>query len=112
MNIEPFELCTRPDRSAKRCEQVALLPIEPLEARIAPASVTFTDVDGDKVTVTTTGPGTLALLGNVQVFDGQLRRLDLRDAAFQGANVSITATRDPVNGGDGFVNVGQILATG
>jgi hypothetical protein len=30
--------------------------IEPLETRIAPASLTFTDVDGDKVVITTSGP--------------------------------------------------------
>src|SRR6185436_12115120 len=31
---------------------------------------------------------------------------------FEGANVSITATRDPAAGGDGTVNVGYIQATG
>jgi hypothetical protein len=86
--------------------------IEPLELRIAPASLTFTDVDGDKVVITTTGPGVLTLGGNVTVTGGQLQTLDLTGAKFQGANVKIVARRDPVLGGDGFVNVGRIEATG
>lgn len=86
--------------------------IEPLELRIAPASLTFTDVDGDNVTITTTGPGILTLGVNVIVVSGQLRELDLTDSAFQGAKVSINATRDPAAGGDGRVNVGLINAAG
>ncbi|MGB8170206.1 MAG: hypothetical protein WCF18_22070, partial [Chthoniobacteraceae bacterium] len=91
--------------------------IEPLESRIAPASLTFTDVDGDKVVITTTGAGTLTLGGNVMVSplpgaQTQIVTLDLTDPALQGANVSIVATRDPVNGGDGLVNVGSIDASG
>jgi hypothetical protein len=91
--------------------------VEPLESRIAPASLTFTDVDGDNVTITTTGAGTLTLGGNVIVSplpgaQTQHVTLDLTDAAFQGANVSIVATRDPVKGGDGLVNIGSIDAGG
>jgi hypothetical protein len=86
--------------------------IEPLESRIAPASLTFTDGDGDNVVITTTGAGTLTLGGNVTVTNGQLTKLKLTDGAFQNASVSIVATRDPVAGGDGRVNVGQIDATG
>jgi hypothetical protein len=86
--------------------------IEPLESRIAPASLTFSDVDGDNVKITTSGTGALTLGLNVLVVGGQLQILDLTSAAFQGASVKITATRDPVNGGDGFVNVGYINATG
>jgi hypothetical protein len=87
-------------------------PIEPLESRIAPASFGFTDVDGDKVVITTSGAGTLssAAGGNITIVAGQLQFLDLTGAAFQGANVSIVATKGP--GGDGFVNVGFINANG
>jgi hypothetical protein len=88
------------------------LRVEPLGDRLAPATLTFTDVDGDDVKITTTGPGTLTLGANVIVNAGQLERLDLTSAAFQGANVSIVATRAPVAGGDGRVNVGKIDATG
>jgi hypothetical protein len=38
--------------------------------------------------------------------------LNLTNAAFQGASISIVATRHPVNGGDGLVNVGSIDASG
>jgi hypothetical protein len=89
-----------------------ILRVEPLGDRLAPATLTFTDVDGDDVKITTTGPGTLTLGANVIVNAGQLERLDLTGAAFQGANVSIVATRHAVNGGDGRVNVGKIDATG
>src|SRR5262245_17814250 len=97
-----------------KCARILDLPmnIEPLESRIAPASLTFTDVDGDKVVITTTGAGTLTLAGNVTVTNGQLLNLDLTDAAFQNAKVSIMATRDPTTLGDGRVNVGVIDATG
>lgn len=85
--------------------------IEPLEARIAPASLTFTDVDGDNVVITTS-TGALTLGGNVIVNGGRLETLVLTDAAFQGANVSIVATPDPTGGGDGRVRVGSIEASG
>jgi hypothetical protein len=97
-----------------KCARILDLPmnIEPLESRIAPASLTFTDGDGDKVVITTTGAGPLTLGVNVIVSFGQLQKLDLTGAAFQNANVSIMATRDPEEGGDGRVNVGIIDATG
>jgi hypothetical protein len=91
--------------------------IEPLEPRIAPASLTFTDVDGDRVVITTTGAGALTLGVNVIVTplpgaQTQVVTLNLTDAAFQGANVSIVATRNPLAGGDGLVNIGSIDAGG
>lgn len=86
--------------------------IETLEARIAPATFTFTDVDGDNVKITITGSGTLTEGVNVIIAAGQLQKLDLTDAAFQNAAVKIVATRDPITGGDGRVNVGNIDATG
>jgi hypothetical protein len=86
--------------------------IEVLEPRIAPAAVfTYNDIDGDTVTVTTS-KGTSEQLENVASFvDGRLQ-LILTNIAFQGTNVSIVAKRHPVAGGDGFVNVEMINATG
>lgn len=91
--------------------------LEVLESRIAPASLTFTDLDGDDVVITASGSGALTLGGNVIVSNvigsqTQIFTLDLTDAAFQGANVSIIAKRNPTTGGDGLVNVGLIDATG
>jgi fibronectin-binding autotransporter adhesin len=88
--------------------------IEPLESRIAPAAtITFIDLDGDVVKITSS-KGTLdqlqAAAGNLD--DHALQTLNLSATAdFDGATISITAT--PKAGkGDGFVNVGRINATG
>jgi hypothetical protein len=87
--------------------------IESLESRIAPAAfVTYTDIDGDLVKVTTSaGPldlGDLTIVGTVA--GGQLRSLNLTDAGFAGANITFTVTQKP--GGDGLAHVGIINATG
>jgi hypothetical protein len=97
--------------------------LEVLEARVAPATlvnattVTYTDVDGDPVTVHVSA-------GKLQAADftfnnsfattgpQQLEALSLTDAGFEGASVSITAVRNVAQGGDGLVNVGRIDATG
>src|SRR5688572_23875997 len=91
--------------------------IECLESRIAPASITFNDLDGDLVTITTSqgSADTLAgaaLFGPIQNGGQLLLRLDLTAAMFQGTNLIISAKRDPVLGGDGFVSVGYVGATG
>jgi hypothetical protein len=98
--------------------------IEPLEARIAPASAlaVFGDRDGDSVTIKiTTVSGSSAELktaldaAQTFVLEGeglQLQALDLTDPIFKGANVTIKATRDATKGGDGLVAVGRIEATG
>lgn len=96
--------------------------IEILEARIAPAviiaangkSATFTDVDGDKVTITIS-KGDL----NDATFDtqatgmgDQLQTLGLNGLSqFTGANITFKAVRT-AGAGDGKVNVGYIDATG
>ena len=90
--------------------------IETLESRIAPAAVfTFTDVDGDVVKIVTSKGSNFDLANAAHVVGGQLQLLDLSAATFGGefdrADVSITAKRGP-GGGDGFVNVGQIDASG
>lgn len=93
--------------------------IEPLEPRIAPASafVTYTDVDGDLVKITATKSGTAAppLDDGDLTFtdfdpDGQLARLNLTDAGFQGASITFTVTKKA--DGDGFAHVGHLDATG
>jgi hypothetical protein len=94
--------------------------IEPLEPRIAPAVIigmggktaTFTDVDGDLVTVKVS-KGTLDDSNFILIASGvgeQLRTFTLQqDDEFRGANISILATS--VGGsGDGFVNVGEFDA--
>ena len=95
-----------------------LLAVEELEPRRAPAvlvnahTVTFTDVDGDHVTVKTS-QGTFSLSQFTFAASGlgeQLQEIDLHDQpAFAGANLTITAKRMAA-GGDGFVNVGAIFA--
>jgi hypothetical protein len=89
--------------------------VEVLESRIAPASITFTDVDGVTVKITSS-KGTVADLEEAAILvaegSGQeLRELRLSDAAsvFKGANISIVkGTLDDTQ----FVDVGFINATG
>src|SRR5438093_8478108 len=92
--------------------------IEPLESRIAlamatlmivnPHTTTFTDVDGDHVTVKVS-TGTLAagvFTGVAGPHGDQLQELDLSKAGFIGANVSTTVVH--AANGDGLVNIGLI----
>ena len=87
--------------------------IEPLEARIAPASafVTYIDADGDLVKITATGSGAPGPdLGDLTRHgNGQLQKLTL-DAGFALTDITFTVTKKP--GGDGFADVGAIDATG
>jgi hypothetical protein len=86
---------------------------------IAPSGriATFTDVDGDLVTVTVNKgrlePADFQLIAAGTVGGAQLQLLDLHDDAgeFAGADLSITARRSG-SGGDGFVNVGIVDSTG
>jgi hypothetical protein len=99
--------------------------IEPLESRIAPATlvnpttVSYTDLDGDAVTVKVsagtfifTGPNgggsnsltfTAANAGGGQ----QLKQIFLQSADFSGANLTVSVVKKP--GGDGLANVGEII---
>ncbi len=109
--------------------------IELLEARIAPATlinpttVTYQDVDGDEVTIKLSKPVFLdALTANALLrfstglIDGsnatpqQLERIDFGahvvPAEAADTNISVSAKRSAQTGGDGFVNVGAILASG
>src|SRR4030095_3213865 len=116
--IEPPKSRTR--GQAKRCGRVAIATIEPLEARVAPASLTFTDVDGDLVTVTTSKGSNIELAAIVtkanEGIGEELRLINFAlnsatQAAFAGTNLTVTAKRTSL-GGDGFVNVGYIEAIG
>ncbi|RYD67557.1 MAG: hypothetical protein EOP84_30455 [Verrucomicrobiaceae bacterium] len=100
--------------------------IEPLEARIAPATlaiagdqrtVTWTDVDGDLVTLKIT-KGTLEE-GNFVCEDSGaglvVKSLDITADEFAGASLTISAKRvvEPDNAvGNGQVDVGYINAAG
>src|SRR5262245_40919254 len=109
-------------RSPRRARSTRLA-VEPLECRTAPAAlvnpttVSYTDVDGDSVTVRTTR-GTFDLASNFLFVDTdpgpavreQLQRLTLTSDGFEGATVSVIATRSATNGGDGFANVGELNA--
>src|SRR5437879_5743780 len=78
--------------------------LEILECRIAPASVFhYTDVDGDKVTLTAS-VGDLSAAGIVNVVGGVLRLLDLHAGGFDLANLTFSVAKVP--GGDGLANVG------
>ncbi|MES2572752.1 MAG: integrin alpha, partial [Verrucomicrobiota bacterium] len=84
---------------------------------VSPSVATFTDVDGDLVTIKV-NKGTLGLADFVVVPRGsvgglQLLAVNFSDdgAEFQDANLTISAVRGPL-GGDGGVNVGLIQATG
>lgn len=99
----------RPDR-----RRGPLAAIEALEPRLALATITFTDVDGDLVTVATSKGTDELLMASLTFVDlplgRQLRKVDFSGPDFAGSSLSITARR--VGGsGDGFVNVGEIVAT-
>lgn len=104
--------------------------LEPLEARIAPATLlpggkiaTFTDIDGDAVTVKFSKPiltagnvgGIFSFIGSTFANTGPQRLgtlllANLGDAA-DGVNITITAKRSPVTGGNGFVDLTGIDAS-
>lgn len=112
------------DTPMKRTRSV-IPSIELLESRIAPAGVitfstdgktaTWSDVDGDKVTLKITkGQLEDSLFTTDQTPANGLivTQLDLTDVKFKGTNVTVSASRDPLTGGDNTVNIGYIDATG
>jgi hypothetical protein len=94
--------------------------IEPLESRVAPAAiVTFTDVDGDLVTVKTSKGSEILLQSVLTLADEpggvaggkELQTINLgANGLFQGTSLTVTAKRTSL-GGDGLVNVGYVNAT-
>lgn len=93
--------------------------VEPLEARIAPATlvnpttVTYIDEDGDTVVVKTTrGAFDLSDFTFRDIGGGeQLQLLELDPTDFKGAHISIKVTKRGAEG-DGLVNVGHLSADG
>ena len=87
--------------------------IEPLESRIAPAAVlTYTDLDGDKVTVTSSA-GTNAELTSAAHFVADshgfdLVLLDVSNAAFNGTTITVAVAKAAT--GDGLAAIGRINA--
>src|SRR5262245_1139166 len=107
------------------------LGVERLESREMPATfvnattLTYQDVDGDDVTVQfSKAILTAGNAGSVFTFDSggvngsnatkqQLQRINLAVApGAAGTAVTTTATRNQMHGGDGFANLGDLLATG
>lgn len=87
--------------------------IEPLEARIAPAAViTFTDTDGDLVTVSSTKGTAADLTAAATIVSGVLQKLDLTNTKFAGAAISITGKPQAGDLSDGLAHVGLIAAAG
>lgn len=77
-------------------------------------TATFTDVDGDLVTIKTSAgafvPADFTIVAG-PTGGGQLQKIDLSDNGpdFTGADLTVTALPGPL-GGNGFVNVGEIKA--
>ncbi|GAB4169390.1 MAG: hypothetical protein Fur0032_07900 [Terrimicrobiaceae bacterium] len=97
------------------------LPLELLEPRIAPASLTFVDADGDNVVVLTSKGSNselaaAAVLTETSPGSGrfQLEALDLgANPVFSKTTLQVMATRAPGDWtGDGLVHVGRIDAAG
>ncbi len=95
-----------PPKGFRSLTQTQTMNIEPLEARIAPASVlAYADIDGDKVTITSS-IGNLA--NHATIVGGQLQLLDLSDPSFNHANITVSVVK--AGAGDGLAAVGRINA--
>ena len=94
---------------AVRSPQTTLSHIEALEPRIAPASLLFTDQDGDKVRFTSSR-GDLTGLITEAVVDrvGTVYSVNLAGEEFDGANLTVSVVKGP--NGDGIAIVGSISA--
>src|SRR5258708_36923205 len=74
------------------------------EPRTPPASVLpYTDIDGDKVTITASAG---ILTGHATIVGGQLQLLDLSDPSFNHANITFSVVK--AGAGDGLAAVGRI----
>lgn len=82
--------------------------LELLEPRIAPAAIlTFTDVDGDVVKVSSDK----AIAAKVSfTATGNPASIDVTGPGLDGASLAFTVTKSAI--GDGLVNIGRIVATG
>lgn len=94
----------------KSTARAAVCGIEPLESRIAPASLVLTDLDGDKVTFTASA-GALDGLVTKTNARGDLHSvfsIDITDPLFDGTALTVAVTKGA--GGDGLAIVGHIAA--
>ncbi len=100
-------------RYFERLEERKLFHTTTLSIAPSGKSATFTDFDGDIVTVAVTKgtlvPDDFSLASNA-TFNNQLQLLMLTDPGFSGTNLTISVKK--VAGGDGLTNVGYIDATG
>jgi len=97
----------------------AALEVEPLESRLHPTvsivnatTATFTDIDGDVVTIRVSA-GTLnsnLFTTTAKGLGDQLQSINLSGGGFGGVNLSVTAKKAAT--GDGLVNVGYIHSFG
>lgn len=115
------------------CNRTTELRLERLETRetpatfVSPTTVTYQDIDGDDVRVvfskpllTATNAGTIfSFVGGAGVngdntVPQQLTKINLTSlsAAASGLNITTTATKSPLHGGDGFGDIGVIDSTG
>lgn len=77
---------------------------ESLESRTTPASLlAYTDIDGDKVTISASAG---VLTGHATIVSGQLRLLDISDPSFNHASIAVSVVR--AGAGDGLAAVGRI----
>jgi hypothetical protein len=95
---------------AKQCASPCT--IELLESRIAPASLTLTDINGDLVKFTSSSRSHSATFSVTPTASGDGSHnkfaVDLSAAAFDGTNFSVTVTKGPHGDGvaDIFINAG------
>src|SRR4051794_39485947 len=99
-------------------QPITMYSLELLEARIAPAVMvvsahlaTYTDVDGDKVTLKDTiGDFTAANFTTAaQGLGDLLQSINLQAGGFDLTNLTITVAKAAT--GDGFVNIGHLNST-
>lgn len=87
--------------------------VETLEARIAPASMNFTDADGDIITVTTTKGTADDIFGAVTGGNNaEIQKIDLHsNSVFAGTSIKVFVSGKAA-GGDGMANVWWVDAAG
>src|SRR5258708_15583922 len=102
---------TRSNRFLPRLERLECREV-PSVVIVNPTTATYTDVDGDHVTVkVSTGTLTAGLFTTLATGLGdQLQKIDLSGGGFDSASLTFSVAKVP--GGDGLANVGYINSTG
>ncbi|HVT81051.1 MAG TPA: hypothetical protein VHM90_10375, partial [Phycisphaerae bacterium] len=100
-------------RALEALETRTLFAVSTLVINPGNHSATFSDVDGDVVTVSVSA-GTLSpqnfIMFSLSATHDQLRTINLTDSSFTGASITFSINKSA--GGDGLVNVGFINAGG